>query len=405
MRSALVAVEDPLGDAVVQSLRLDTPPWNATPIRALTDGTAVPHADLVIVNDSLPERARAALLRRCPAPLLVLGQDVEKPCPLARLRRAALDAIGQIDAGELVIVDPPLRDAIRIIDGAAVRRAGVLIVGPTGVGKELLARRVHARSGRSGPLVAVNCAALVDGLAESALFGHVRGAFTGAVGSALGSFVEADKGTLFLDEVGELDLRIQAKLLRALEDGCVRAVGASRATHVDVRVVAATNSDLEQEVAGGRFRADLYFRLGTFVVRVPPLRDRPGDLRALVSALCARHERAHATSLAPAALDALLAYDWPGNVRQLRNVIERVLSLARPGTVGAEEVFAIAPELGRRHRQGATLAAFEDRRIADALDVHNGALGRAAAELGIHRTTLWRKMKRQAPPSSLTRRR
>lgn len=186
-------------------------------------------------------------------------------------------------SGEFIAVDPPLLEALYTIEIAAPRSGGVLITGPTGVGKECLARRVHERSGRSGSFVALNCGALVEGLAESTLFGHARGAFTGAHHASPGAFVEAHRGTLFLDEIGELDLRIQAKLLRALEDGSVRALGASRPTHVDLRVVAATNRDLRQEITEKRFRMDLYFRIATFVINVPRLSERPGDLTALIS--------------------------------------------------------------------------------------------------------------------------
>ncbi|WP_437988010.1 sigma 54-interacting transcriptional regulator [Sorangium sp. So ce117] len=301
------------------------------------------------------------------------------------------------EQGEIVAVDPPLQAALRTIERAATRRGGVLIMGPTGVGKELLARRVHERSGRSGAFVALNCAAFAETLVESALFGHERGAFTGAVRRVPGALVEAHQGTLFLDEFGELSATVQAKLLRALEDGSVRAVGASGASHVDVRVVAATNRDLRRAVERGEFREDLYFRVATFVLEVPPLRERPGDLAALVRKLVTEHDRGRAVRLSAAAEATLLAYAWPGNVRELRNVIERVFCLACGGELGCEELVEIAPELaigaGAIGPGTATLAGVKEHAIADRLR-GGGTQQQVAEDLGVHRTTLWRRAKR-----------
>jgi transcriptional regulator with PAS, ATPase and Fis domain len=272
----------------------------------------------------------------------------------------------------------------------------VIITGPTGVGKERLARRVHDRSNRKGRFVALNCGALVEGLAESTLFGHARGAFTGAVAAVPGAFVEAHRGTLFLDEIGELDLRIQAKLLRALEDGVVRPLGASQLTAVDVRVVAATNRDLRGEVAQGRFRADLFFRLATFLVHVPPLHDRPADLDALITYLIAAHDRAAAVTLSTPARAALARYAWPGNARELKNVIERIFTLAPPGDLLVESLLRLAPELAEalHEAKSGKLARNEEWCILTAIEESEGSRRKAAADLGIHRTTLWRKMQR-----------
>ncbi|KYG03497.1 hypothetical protein BE21_04635 [Sorangium cellulosum] len=297
---------------------------------------------------------------------------------------------------QIVAVDPPLRAALELIERAAVRRGGVLIMGPTGVGKDLLARRVHRCSGRAGAFVAVNCAAFNEGLVESSLFGHVRGAFTGAVASVPGALLEAHRGTLFLDELGELSAPVQAKLLRAIEGGFVRPLGAARSSPVDLRIVAATNRDLRREVDAGRFRADLYFRLATFIVDVPPLRERPGDIAALVAKLAGEHDRARDVRLSAAAVRALTAYRWPGNVRELRNVIERVLSLAPEGQIGIDVLRRLAPELlePATAPPDGTLASTVQHRMLDRL--HRGGTRQQVAEdLGIHRSTLWRRLKQQ----------
>ncbi|WP_394844027.1 sigma 54-interacting transcriptional regulator [Pendulispora brunnea] len=332
-----------------------------------------------------------------------------------RLESGFGQSLSDVESSGLVAVDPPLLRALRVVEQVAERRQGVLVTGPTGCGKELLATEVHRRSGRRGKFVAVNCAAFNEGLAESTLFGHVRGAFTGAVSNAPGAFVEAHGGTLFLDEIGELHLFVQAKLLRALEEGTVRPIGAARPTTVDVRIVAATNRDLRKEVAAGRFRADLYFRLATFVVEVPALRTRPGDLAALVARFHAQHDRASRVLLTEAAHQILLRYAWPGNVRELRNVMERVMSLAPPGNVDEATLLELAPELrttavdGESHETSTlrqALARSERRKIRAHLESGSTQRQKLADELGIHRSTLWRKMKRFTasteadPPSS-----
>lgn len=309
-------------------------------------------------------------------------------------------------SGEFIAVDPPLLEALHTIEIAAPRAGGVLITGPTGVGKECLARRVHEISGRPGLFVALNCGALVEGLAESTLFGHSRGAFTGAHETSPGAFVEAHRGTLFLDEIGELDLRIQAKLLRALEDGSVRALGASRPTHVDLRVVAATNRDLRQEIAEKRFRADLYFRIATFVINVPRLSERPGDLTALISCLIATHDRSTVVHLAPEARDTLESYAWPGNARELKNVIERIFALAPLGVLTLQGLQRLAPEVvaPRLLPRPGTLAKTEEECILAAVEESASSRTKAAAALGIHRTTLWRKLQQLGLNSTGARR-
>jgi len=424
---AIVALEGALGEVVARALARAEPRFQTERIAPADVGRAVTRAaDLVIVDEAMAVSERAHLSERFDAPLLIIGSDIDKPFTVADLRRAAVSAARrpQLDTGGMVAVDPPLRRAIRVVEQVAARRQGVLVTGPTGCGKELIARRVHVRSGRRGNFVAVNCAAFNEGLAESTLFGHVRGAFTGAVSGAVGAFVEAHEGTLFLDEIGELDLSIQAKLLRALEEGFVRAVGASKPTAIDVRIVAATNRDLRHEVAVSRFRADLYFRLATFVVEVPALRERPRDLDALIERFHAQHDRAARISLGADARRALASYTWPGNVRELRNVMERVLSLAAPGRLTEAALLQLAPELAMGRAGDKTekvekaekaektektsprqaLAKNERQTIRARLASGDAQRQKLADELGIHRSTLWRKMKRIAasedPPPS-----
>jgi len=228
----------------------------------------------------------------------------------------------------------------------ALRQVSVLLEGESGTGKELIARAIHQAGARAGaPFVAVNCGALPEGLVESELFGHERGAFTGAVAARLGHFREAHGGTLFLDEVGELPLPAQVKLLRALQEREVTPVGASRPVAVEVRVIAATHRNLLAQVAAGRFRADLFYRLAVAVLQVPPLRDRPGDLHVLVASLLdqinAEHARDpgyHPKRLTPAAFDVLAGHSWPGNVRELQNTLRRAALWSAGTALSADDV-------------------------------------------------------------------
>jgi DNA-binding NtrC family response regulator len=228
-----------------------------------------------------------------------------------------------------VTEDPTLKKLLELVDTVAPRDVSVLLTGESGTGKELVARRIHEHSARSsGPFVAVNSAALPESLAESELFGHEKGAFTGAQAQRRGRFEEAEGGTLFLDEIGELPAALQAKLLRALDGRTVRRLGGSVEIPVDVRLVAATNRDLATEATSGNFRQDLYFRLAVVTIHLPPLRERTADIqvlaRHLVATLAARH-RVAVPELTSAALSALESYRWPGNVRELRNVLERAV--------------------------------------------------------------------------------
>ncbi|MFT3917699.1 MAG: sigma-54 dependent transcriptional regulator [Anaeromyxobacteraceae bacterium] len=315
--------------------------------------------------------------------------------------------------GGLVGDGPELREVHRLLAQAAAADLTVLLTGETGTGKELAARAIHQGSARQARrFVPVNCGALPAELVESELFGHARGAFTGAAGPRPGLFEEADGGTLFLDEIGDLPLPVQVKLNRALQEKEIRRVGDNRATTVDVRVVAATHRDLQAEVAAGRFREDLYYRLAVFPVRLPPLRERTGDVPALAAHLLAKHARAHRKALdglEPDALRALEAQPWPGNVRQLENAIERAVAVAGGRTVTLAD---LGPELrAPPTTTPATPAPAETRLpykeavenareraskeyLAAILREHDGNVTRAAEAAGMERESLHRLMKR-----------
>jgi DNA-binding NtrC family response regulator len=284
----------------------------------------------------------------------------------------------------------------------------VMIVGESGTGKELVARAIHEYGGTTQrPFVAVNCGALAESLLESELFGHVKGAFTGAVTDRRGLFQQATGGTLFLDEIGETSPGLQVKLLRVLQEGEVRPVGGSRTVSVGARVVAATNRVLEDEVAAGRFRKDLYYRLGALVLRVPPLRDRRDDVPLLVARFL-RNASARArreARLEDGAMEALCAHAWPGNVRELENSVERLVIAARGGRVTAEDVRALlrAPSPATVGTTPAfaglpTLDELERRYLVHVLEAAGGNRTRAARMLGIDRRTLYRMAARFGIP-------
>jgi DNA-binding NtrC family response regulator len=282
----------------------------------------------------------------------------------------------------------------------AASDATVLIQGESGTGKELVARAIHTASPRaSGPFVAVDCGAIAEGVLESELFGHARGAFTGAQASRRGLFEEAHHGTLFLDEIGDIGPNLQARLLRALQEGTIRRVGANEPIAVDVRVVAATNRDLEAAVKQGTFRADLYYRLHVVSLRIPPLRERREDIPLLAEHFAQKHGRPEGAAISPAARELLVAHDWPGNVRELENVVARALALNPSGVVIPEDL----PEAvrGTRHSTAPpaglpdvtdrpTLAEVERRYATQVLQETAGNKTRAAEILGIDRKTLYR---------------
>jgi DNA-binding NtrC family response regulator len=296
----------------------------------------------------------------------------------------------------------PMQEVFDTLRQVAPTRATVLVEGESGTGKELVARAIHQLSPRAqGPFVPVHCAALSKTLLESELFGHEKGAYTGATERRSGRFEMADGGTLFLDEIGEIDPAVQVKILRVLEEHKFERVGGSEMIEVDVRMLAATNRDLKQMVADGTFREDLFYRLYVVNVHLPPLRERGGDIPMLAQHFLqefATENKKNVTSLTPDALDLLTAYRWPGNVRELRNVMERMVVLARSDKLTVRDLPANIRDLAGGKPAGSALAgnltieAAEKQLIIQALKQHDGNRTLAAQQLGLSRRTLHRKL-------------
>jgi two-component system response regulator AtoC len=307
---------------------------------------------------------------------------------------------------ELVGGSLPMRRVFEQIERFAPARGAVLITGETGTGKELVARAIHRRSPRAEKLfVPLNCAAIPGDLLESELFGHVRGAFTGASADREGKFAAADGGTLFLDEIGDMDLRLQAKLLRALQEGVIEPVGSNRRIRVDVRIVSSTNRKLEEAIASGTFREDLYYRLNVLRIELPPLRERAEDVPGLAASFLAEFGRElgkGAIELSDEASEQLRAYRWPGNVRELRNAMERAAVLARGSELDARLARELLPR-GAASEEGAVPATLdldaavsevERKAILRALAAAGDHKVEAARLLGIGERTLWTKLKK-----------
>jgi DNA-binding NtrC family response regulator len=318
----------------------------------------------------------------------------ERELNLLRERVAAHAA-----ARRFVASGPAMTEVLELAARVAPIDTTVLVYGESGTGKEFIVRMIHDHSPRAAaPFVSVNCAALTETLLESELFGHVRGAFTGAVRDKAGLFEVAGGGTLFLDEIGEVAPTVQAKLLRALQEREIRRVGGERTIKVNARVVAATNRDLKAAVAAGTFREDLYFRLASFVITVPPLRDRREDIPALVHEFLKRATQRvgkEVAGVSPDAMTALMSYRWPGNVRELEHAIERAVILAHGPRIRRRE---LPPEVTQRSESVSAsdtlnLQAQERELIRRALEQFNGSRRRAAEALHISTVTLWRKMK------------
>ena len=298
-----------------------------------------------------------------------------------------------------------MRDVLGRIVRIAPTDATVLITGESGTGKELIARAVHANSARADrPFITVNCAAITETLLESELFGHARGAFTGAVAARKGLFEEANGGTFFFDEVGETTISFQAKLLRAIQEGEIRRLGENKPVRVDVRIIAATNQDLQAAISEKRFRQDLYYRINVARFILPPLRERREDLPLLVDYFLEKYGRKmrRTVRMGEGVLDYLLQYDYPGNIRELENMIEQGVALTVDGVMRRDDI--IPPDLVAPRTTGAM--ADTGRSLQDAVDraeraaieavLHDveGNKERAAELLGLSATTLWRKMKR-----------
>ena len=397
------------------------------------------HADVILSDLRMPGMDGMALLSRLlardPRPVLILltaygsietaveamkrgAYDfLAKPVNLDRLELLLQRALAEGRLGEenrrlkaqleekygfenIIGASPAMHEVFDIIRQAAPTRTTVLIQGESGTGKELVARALHQCSPRAqGPFIPVHCAALAPTLLESELFGHEKGAFTGAVERRRGRFELANGGTLFLDEISEIDASLQVKILRVLEERQFERVGGTQTVDVDVRLVAATNRDLQQMVAEGSFREDLFYRLYVVNLMLPPLRDRDGDIVLLaqhyLKSLAAEHGRS-VSGFTPEAMEALVAHAWPGNVRELRNVIERMVVLGNGDKLTVHDLPSalLAPPVraGIDSRAGRRLRDAERHLIEDALGRHKGSRTRAAEDLGISRRTLHRKL-------------
>ena len=301
--------------------------------------------------------------------------------------------------GDIIGSCPSLMEVFRTVEKVAGTDIGVLITGETGTGKELIARAVHRRSLRAtGPFVVVNCGAIPENLIESELFGHVRGAFTGAVATRQGKFQQADKGTLFLDEIGELPLALQVKLLRALQEKIVMKVGDTRTESVDIRVVAATNRDLEHEMKAGNFREDLYYRLNVIHVHLPPLRERGDDILVLAKYLLIKYAEEYGSKVkgfTPNALIAIRKYDWPGNVRQLENRIKKAIVMCDKTLIGVEDLDILPEALAPIVSLTQAREDFQRRYILEVLERNNGNRTKTARDLGVDPRTIFRYLEHE----------
>jgi len=296
-----------------------------------------------------------------------------------------------------------MMEIFSIVSKIAMTNSTVLISGESGTGKELIARAIHLNSPRKNrAFVIINCGALPDNLQESELFGHVRGAFTGAIRDKRGLFQEANGGTLFLDEVGETSPATQVKLLRFLQDGEIRRVGENDPIYVDVRLIAATNQDLEKAIEEGRFREDLYYRLNVIPVHMPPLRKRKDDIPLLVDHFLKKYTKdlkKNVTSFSPEAMKMLIKYHWPGNVRELENIVERAVILTNKNVIMPEDLPPSLQESGLKSGESqedfgeVTLDEIEKKYILKVLERFNWNQKKASETLGISTTTLWRKLK------------
>ena len=323
-----------------------------------------------------------------------------------RRLRLAVDRLSSF--GDLIGESPEMRELFALIRRVSSNRSSVLITGESGTGKELVARTIHFHGSRAKrPFVPVNCTAIPEGLLESEVFGHVRGAFTGAHASKQGLFKAADGGTLFLDEIGDMGLTLQGKLLRVLQDGEIRPVGSQQSVRVDVRIIAATNTDLEVEMAEGRFRQDLFYRLNVIPIHIPPLRERPDDVPALVEAFCRKYATGAIRSFDSEAMARLKAAPWKGNARELENVVERALALSDAAELGPEDLPSGSKTpanlsqpaeglIARGVEELMTLRELNDLYTAQVLELTGGNKLRAARILGIDRKTLYRRAMRAA---------
>jgi DNA-binding NtrC family response regulator len=439
-RILIVDDEERMADVIAMALRragyeCETRQNGVEALQALEERGA----DLLVTDWKMPEMDGLELLRRVhvqrPAlPVILITAHGSVPSAVAAMREGAFDYVTKpFDNDELralvaraldmtrlerenrylrqevssryapetiVAESKRSQELLALVRRVAPSRSTVLIQGESGTGKELVARLLHYWSDRVGqPFVAINCKAFAEGVLESELFGHEKGAFTGATAARTGCFERATGGTLFLDEIGEVSPDFQAKLLRVLQDSEVLPVGGNKPHPIDVRVVAATNRPLREEVAAGRFREDLYFRLNVIPIQLAPLRERREDVLPLARHFLHRYadEAARRVSLSEEAERALLAHPWPGNVRELENAIERAVVLAREESIKSEDLLLEQAAESKVTAQGTLQDALDQAaaaRIRAALEAADGQRAEAAQALGIERTTLYRMMKR-----------
>ena len=393
------------GFEILAAARLHAP---STPVIAMSGSAEIPDAVRAMhagARDFLIKPFEVRTLEEAVAAVL-------KPAPPAEPQT---DAIAWRDqhAPWLLGNDPAMLPALRLIAQVADTSCTVLITGASGTGKELAARSLHAGSARKNkPFVPVNCAAIPPTLVESELFGHAKGAFTGASSARVGRFAQADGGTIFLDEIGEMEIGVQAKLLRLIQDGELYPVGEETPTRIDVRILAATNRNLEREVAAGRFRADLFWRLNVIPIELPTLAQRHSDLPLLAEHFLRRSNERHKRQVEgfdPQAMAVMEAYPWPGNIRELENIMERVVVVKAKGVITVAD---LPPQIRAPHdatprhtsvpglpKDGtdlrAMLDAVEEQMIGEALERTGGNKNRAAELLGLNRTTLVEKLRRK----------
>ena len=388
-------------------------------------------ADLVMIEVSLPVQqlvdGLAADRIRTPVVACGIGTDASTAAnairagarefiplpPDPELIAAILAAVSNPDES-LIYRDPEMEKIVRLAETVARSEASILITGESGTGKEVIARHIHRRSNRSKrPFISVNCAAIPEGLMESELFGHERGAFTGAVARRIGKFEEANGGTLLLDEISEMDVRLQAKLLRAIQERVIDRVGGSSPVPVDIRILATSNRNLREEASRGRFREDLYYRLNVVNIQIPPLRERPQDIIALAGHFAIYFSELNGLpkrTFSPDARRALLSNAWNGNVRELENVVHRAVLISRSDEIGNESIIlqdsagnmpfgqdlttkaAQTAEAMTRGLVGRTVSEVEKRLIIDTLDHCLGNRTHAAKILGISIRTLRNKL-------------
>ncbi len=382
-------------------------------------------ADLVMIDVKLDVKGLIAALEaeRIAAPVVACGVKADADAAVAAIRAGAkeyvplppdadliaaiLEAVSE-ESSDMIAADPAMKKVIALADQVAASEASILITGESGVGKEVIAKYVHGKSKRANkPFISINCAAIPENLLESELFGHEKGAFTGAVARRIGKFEEADGGTLLLDEISEMDVRLQAKLLRVLQERVIDRVGGSKPVKVDIRVIATSNRDLAEEVKKGSFREDLLFRLNVVNLNVPPLRERPLDILALAKHFAAKYAALNSVDhrpLSEAAQRAIAASPWPGNVRELENAMHRAVLLAAGEAIEPEAIRLPDGSQMRRAAPtesegapeamvGRTVAQVEQDLILQTLDHCLGNRTHAANILGISIRTLRNKLK------------